>query len=935
MIQFIDKEGNLFNGSKPYIHWFDESLSVGLKYSKSIIFLSELNYVSCTIEDNNYIKLVNQDKLGLPSNKTEINDKEYNELDKITSNNITSIGYQLPSAYNNLYLHIIYFIADGVDVGEVICDFTIDNENYQIGVDIFETEETHKINLLNQGIQIPDAFTKTLYDTNVREEYSDHITINRKLKELLLEGMNIIHKKGSYASLIDSVNWFEWGDNLSLREFWKDKNHNSYLYNEVKQEMSVMMDNIINSYSKTTYIGLYGALDKIKTKNGKTVYEHYQMVEVGLDGTLVYPITVSGGDPINPNDPAYDHELTLGDTNGGEVTIGDYPDPSNPPIDSEGTNLFFDSPESPYFMSEPIPEITAISHKWSVLDLQLKMTLLGNFFSTYFLPLHMDLLHSTIENLVYTNCIKIYENGKVNRVDFVDNLNSWECSLDNPNNFYYMKDNAAAVTNKTLLGIDDVYVLGSRDNYYNADVIRLTYDTQPYGVSSVQNTSNTPMTTLDLKKFLSQYRSTPMCLLPVHIDAHGKEIKNIILTINKLVDGKWISVLPPRIFSTNVLNIDSDGVPPSSFDFNILLDKIGSYKIGLSLVDFFGAQYPRQFDINVIDRTINDFKLCKLVRKDWDRSNLTFPVDTNWYNTEDWLFSTPGTYEYNERGYYNQILPKDINPQTSYLTHVCVTKLITVENNDADNPKNYAYELPYVYSLNDDRFIDRFNGENAKVIKLTSNNTTDNTMTKVLASYMHGQTTAFPHLAGYVWSIRELTTVHPDSSTTTEGWLYGVKKTFGDDINNSSNLYVTYGKKETCNKNSNYIDIDNNIYPYYNQYTFFPSLFTPKELSLQERLNVKMTDVLQLIPNIKLVHNYIYNTSREPLWKIECVSDIEESTNTNKVGYNHNIISPIIYLNNNPKSIGNRKGYYNIYLNYMLDSTLMNKTFNSAFVING
>ena len=218
----------------------------------------------------------------------------------------------------------------------------------------------------------------------------------------------------------------------------------------------------------------------------------------------------------------------------------------------------------------------------------------------------------------------------------------------------------------------------------------------------------------------------------------------------------------------------------------------------------------------------------------------------------------------------------------------------------------------------------------AKIIKHTK----DNTITEVLAGYMASQTTAFPHLAGYVWSIREREITQPDSSTIIEGWLYGVKKTFGDNINNSSNLYVTYGDKKTCSKNSNYI-VNNNIYPYYNQYTFFPSLFTPKELSLQERLNVKMTDVLQLVPNIKLVHNYIYNTSREPLWKIECVSDIEEKDNNNKVGYNHNIISPIIYLNNNPKSIGNRKGYYNIYLNYMLDSTLMNKTFNSAFIING
>ena len=63
-----------------------------------------------------------------------------------------------------------------------------------------------------------------------------------------------------------------------------------------------------------------------------------------------------------------------------------------------------------------LKDINEIQRKWSINDIALKMTLLGNYFSTYFMPIHMDLLFSSIENLVFTTpakCKTAYSNIRV------------------------------------------------------------------------------------------------------------------------------------------------------------------------------------------------------------------------------------------------------------------------------------------------------------------------------------------------------------------------------------------------------------------------------------------------------------------------------------------------------------------------------------------
>lgn len=59
-----------------------------------------------------------------------------------------------------------------------------------------------------------------------------------------------------------------------------------------------------------------------------------------------------------------------------------------------------------------VPLTESIVHKWSREDLMLKMTLLGNYFSTYFMPIHLDLLYSSVENIIFDAIkIKTYSSG--------------------------------------------------------------------------------------------------------------------------------------------------------------------------------------------------------------------------------------------------------------------------------------------------------------------------------------------------------------------------------------------------------------------------------------------------------------------------------------------------------------------------------------------
>ena len=60
MIQFVNLQtGNIYDGSQPYIHWFEGQQSTGLIYSQPICFITDEENVTVELKSNEIFSLVN------------------------------------------------------------------------------------------------------------------------------------------------------------------------------------------------------------------------------------------------------------------------------------------------------------------------------------------------------------------------------------------------------------------------------------------------------------------------------------------------------------------------------------------------------------------------------------------------------------------------------------------------------------------------------------------------------------------------------------------------------------------------------------------------------------------------------------------------------------------------------------------------------------
>lgn len=370
-----------------HIFWFDKGQSTGIYNIKEICILTDSNHgrihpvtkkhiLPISIKDNNIFKLVNTNNLIINDDVVHeevINGFNYINIDDLTNTNDIWIEGE---AYGEYYVHMLYIVAKTDAFGEFLEDIYIDNIPYTIGADFYEENESLYINLSNFGFDITSDVQKALYPSNVHEDYTDNILINRKLKELLINFWNIIANKGSHKSLINSLNWFEWGDLVKAKDIWKHDIGNKNILSN-REFHTVLIDEYKNSlshFSKTTYMGLYTALEKFIYNGDKILYD-----------------------------------------------------------------------------DEKNPKLEFISAKWSFNDLSLKMSVLGKFYEMFFMPIHLDLIHSTVEDIVFSNTIKINQSLKNDRTDFVYNFGQVEHNVTDE--VYYLNTIEAPIPNSSQVAI--------------------------------------------------------------------------------------------------------------------------------------------------------------------------------------------------------------------------------------------------------------------------------------------------------------------------------------------------------------------------------------------------------------------------------------------------------------------------------------------------
>lgn len=479
MVKFVNLEtGNVFDGQSPYIFWIDGEQSTNILYTQNICFISDKEYIEVELPVNEIFTLLSPYDLSKNTKVVDINNL------KIQDGKLTSKG----TSYKGLYVHMIYILCQSGVPGEYIEELYIDNIGTRIGADFYMENESLYINLSNNGKELPISIQKALYPSHIQEDKVDNILMNRKLKELLSNYWDILANKGSYKSLYNSLEWFEYGDLMDICEVWKryDKSGESYQIHDIQKMMNDNFNNFLENRAKTTHMAIYLALEKL-----------------------------TGG---------YDKELN--------------------------------------------PALEKVAYKWSNEELSLKLSLLALFYQTYFMPIHLDLVHTTIENIVFTNTFKNITTPLGSRNDCIYYSGDIKCNIKDDDEF--------------ILGVVETYVGPTTifGNQGNNDII---------GVEKTPNVFNDNPSDDQLRDYSNKlYKGCGTIVdfeieLPISKNDSIKHGEIVIIGNNKEIGTQDYNILPGK------------------FNFSLLFQQDGEYVIYLRFDSMNGCSFVKRFKINVLD----------------------------------------------------------------------------------------------------------------------------------------------------------------------------------------------------------------------------------------------------------------------------------------------------------------------------------------------
>jgi hypothetical protein len=232
--------------------------------------------------------LIKYDQINIPLDydpQQIVDDNDFIVTNDIRSEAI-QINFTINSEEENTFKRTL--VIKDECTGTTIGKFTVYAET--IGED-----ERLKVMTENLGYNISMDDSMIFRDTNIYEQLPDFIEINRKRKELMMEGHNIYPYIGSYKGLINAIKFFGY-NNLQVKEFWKNINKSSPSYGKYIQsnpinifdpqvnynDMSITLPN--KNFRKTSMFSLIYKINKVK--DGEYDFQDLPLTEEVFDFTI-------------------------------------------------------------------------------------------------------------------------------------------------------------------------------------------------------------------------------------------------------------------------------------------------------------------------------------------------------------------------------------------------------------------------------------------------------------------------------------------------------------------------------------------------------------------------------------------------------------------------------------------------------------------------
>lgn len=254
--------------------------------------------------------------------------------------------------------------------------------------------------------------------------------------------------------------------------------------------------------------------------------------------------------------------------------------------------------------------------RWCIEDLSMKMMLLGNFFSTYFMPIHLDLIHSNIEKRIYAICNNILTGNNLSRHDFYGCNEPMSVSVHN-------------------VGEEE-----NRDVFYLEDTDAYVYGDTLFGINILDESAPDINDFVGVEPFVRESDTSPEIFSRHMFSGIGKVVEfDVFIPKSKIGENDciWKSTITynditqgPNYKKITYQFIDKDEEGNYKFKFWLLFQSVNSHTINIEFETLERRIYTKSLNIEILDSGNNALHLFRIVR---------VPV-TEMYNHTDNQIST-------------------------------------------------------------------------------------------------------------------------------------------------------------------------------------------------------------------------------------------------------------------------------------------------------
>ena len=386
-----------------------------------------------------------------------------------------------------------------------------------VGAEFVDENEFLIINGQNMGVKLPKEILKAVYSGEVYSSVPDEALYAKKLKEYLLNYMNIKGEVGNYKSAINSLKWFEWGDLLTISKLYKRDVDLQSQY--LRDYFDITNDNIYSYqlFLNTTLVSLSFKLnEEIFDEEGHLIRE-YQDFEKYFAGE---------GKPI------LEDKL------------------------SKLKERRYDEEDIPFYRGY---------YDYTLSELGLKLCMLKYYYEKYFLPIHIKVHSATLSHQVWMNDIKFFArtnnyitevpvyNGFYNST-FISSLNEYDDSGNIKVNFNYPNavNNDIIFINHLLDNLDITKDRAQLELNYNNYLTKYPSTTWEEYISNVDNL-------IDFYYFDNDYNCFSNNKLLASDDDYKSNLEYLSINISVINDSLSIENNTNGIVSVdeNVININN------------------------------------------------------------------------------------------------------------------------------------------------------------------------------------------------------------------------------------------------------------------------------------------------------------------------------------------------------------------------------------------